>query len=103
MNNSHLKKMAQRKAIGEYTKQQAAKQMIVTQEVARHKKEAELLATQAIMATVLITLNTKNGWGKKRLNRFVEQVTNNLICVKEKFASIDDFAVWAKDFGIEGL
>jgi hypothetical protein len=103
MNNSHLKQMALKKQIIDHERQLAARNLKIKQEVEKFKKETELIAVQSIMATVLITLHDKHGWGKKRLNKLVEESTKNLRCVKEKFVTLDDFQKFCDELGIEGL
>lgn len=76
---------------------------MVYEELQRQKPAIEKVAIGAITATFLITLHDKHGWDKDRLNELVREVTNQFVCVKENFVTIEDFEAWCREYGIEGV
>lgn len=76
---------------------------IATNIMQQEKEKIIRNAISAITAACVVTLHDRNGWKKKRLNRFMKQVTEQFMLMKDNFVTVDDFVNWCKEYGIEGV
>ena len=64
-------------------------------------KRIQLKSIKAMLASILITLHDNHKWGKKRLNKLMQQAMKYYEDTDEGLIEIDDIIEWLKDYGVE--
>jgi len=83
-----------------YTFTEEGLQKYMMTELETIKKSATLSAIEGLMGSIIISLNNEFGFGKKRLNKFIDRLNLQYECVESGDMSLDDFNRWALDKGI---
>ena len=100
---------AQRRAIGVNKSQEDEVQRMIDYHakaiVLREREQIEDLAIQKAYLTLnamyALVLNSEHGFGKKRINRIIEKVKQQFLCIRGKYVSANDVSEWCKEKGIQ--
>lgn len=78
---------------------------IVSEFLKEKKKEIEAYAIEQTFMTVnalySISLNSLHGFGKDRLNKLIDKVRNQFVCLQEGYLTAIDVRDWCQEKGIE--
>ena len=55
----------------------------------------------AIYATIAISLHDKNGWGKKRICRLIDESISQFDCITKKHVTVEELLQICKEFDVE--
>ena len=81
-----------------YNQQVVDELVMETLEKERRKIKREML--NRIMGSVIITMHDEFGIGKQRINRFIDRLNSNYICIDDGLVTLEDMKVWCKEYGV---
>ena len=84
--------------IYQYNEQTVNEEVMKALEKERSKMQREML--NRIMGSVIITMHDEFGIGKQRLNRFVDRLNANYVCIDDGLVTLDDMREWCKEYGV---
>jgi len=84
--------------IYQYNAKTVEEEVLKALEKEREKMQREML--NRIMGSVIVTMHDEFGIGKNRLNRFIDRLNSNYVCIDDGLVTLADMKKWCKEYGV---